>query len=116
MAHHWHIWLSEGFYSTQVIAFLIDSWCATVRRTDQSSPAQTRALRARWTIGLSAIGMSLVFLRLYVSREVVSDPWISQAIYVSCEYLLATLCFAYPMAQYTEVRAYYGGFREEVHA
>ena len=116
LAHNWHIWLSEGFYSTQVIAFLIDSWCATARRSAQSSAAQTRALRARWTIGLSAIAMSLVFLRLYISREIVADPWMSQAIYVSCEYLLATLCFAYPMAQYTEVRAYYGGFREEVPA
>ncbi|HEY4125847.1 MAG TPA: hypothetical protein VGM36_14600 [Rhizomicrobium sp.] len=112
-AHHWHIWLSEGFYSTQVIAFLIDSWCATARRSDQSSAAQTRALYARWTIGLSAIAMSLFFLRLYISRQIFADPWLSQAIYVSCEYLLATLCFAYPMAQYTEVRAYYGGVREE---
>ena len=28
LAHHWHIWLSEGFYSTQVISFLIDASCA----------------------------------------------------------------------------------------
>lgn len=78
LAHHWHIWLSEGFYSTQVTAFLIDASCAIVRRGEKSSTAQTRSLRARITIGLSAIAMSLVFLRLYISREIVSDPWISR--------------------------------------
>jgi len=116
LAHHWHIWLSEGFYSTQVIAFLIDALCAIVRREGKTGVAQTRSLRARLAVGLAAIGMALVFLYLYIFRNIVADPWLSQAIYVTCEYMLATLCFAYPMAAYPELRAYYGGVREEAPA
>jgi hypothetical protein len=117
VAHEWHIWLSEGFYSTQVVSFLIDASCAVARRGENSTPAQSRSLRARLLVGFSAITMALVFLYLYVSREIVpGDPLLSQGIYVACEYMLATLCFAYPMAAYPELRAYYGSVREEAPA
>ncbi len=116
LAHHWHIWLSEGFYSTQVISFLIDASCAIVRHDGNSGAAQTRSLRARLAVGLTAVGMALVFLYLYIFRNIVADPWLSQAIYVTCEYMLATLCFAYPMAAYPELRAHYGSVREEMPA
>jgi hypothetical protein len=109
IAHHWHILLSEGFYSSQVISFLFDAACAMARRDGSGNPAQARSLRLRLVIGPTATVTALMFLYLYVWREIVPDPLLSQAIYVACEYTLATLCFAYPVAAYPELRAFYGG-------
>ena len=59
----------------------------------------------------------MLFLYLYLSRKDFSDVWLAQAVYVTSEYMLATLCFAYPMAAYPELRAFYlGGVREEATA
>jgi len=114
LSHEWHIWLSEGFYSSQVTAFLIDGVCAVVRRKGPANPGQARSLRARLGIGFAASAAALTFLYLYVSRKDFSDAMLVQAVYVTNEYLLATLCFAYPMAAYPELRAYYlGPVREE---
>jgi hypothetical protein len=107
VSHVWHIWLSEGFYSTQVTAFLIDGACAVLRRKGQTNSAQARSLRARLAVGIAAVVAALVFLYLYVSRHDFADAWLAQAIYVTCEYTLATVCFAYPMAAYPELRAFY---------
>lgn len=117
-AHNWHMWLSEGFYSSQVVSFLIDGVCAAARRKgSEANPAQARSLRARLSIGIAASAAALLFLYLYLSRKDFSDVWLVQAVYVTSEYMLATLCFAYPMAAYPELRAFYlGGVREEATA
>ncbi|HVZ68335.1 MAG TPA: hypothetical protein VG891_02655 [Rhizomicrobium sp.] len=113
-SHEWHIWLSEGFYSSQVLSFLIDGVCAAVRSKGTVRPAQARSLRARIGLGIAAAVTALAFLYLYVSRQDFSDAWLAQALYVTSEYMLATLCFAYPMAAYPELRAFYlGAVREE---
>lgn len=117
VSHEWHIWLSEGFYSTQVTSFLIDGICAVLRRKGQTNAAQARSLRARLGVGVGAMVTALVFLYLYISRRDFADAWLAQAVYVTCEYLLATTCFAYPMAAYPELRAFYlGQVREEAPA
>lgn len=109
LSHTWHIWLSEGFYSSQVTAFLLDGICAVLRRKGQTNNAQARSLRARLGVGIGAMVTALVFLYLYVARHDFADAWLAQAVYVTCEYLLATTCFAYPMAAYPELRAHYMG-------
>jgi hypothetical protein len=109
LSHEWHIWLSEGFYSTQVGSFLIDGMCAFVRRKGHTNPAQSRSLRARLIIGLASLTTALVFLFMYVARPDFSDAWAAQAFYVTCESARATLCCAYPRAAYPQWRAYFSG-------
>lgn len=114
LSHSLHMLLSEGFYTSQVTAFAFDGICALLRRSPSMPSAQAKSLRARLVITVAAAAIAFVFLYLYLSRKDFSDALLAQAFYVASEYLLATLCFAYPVAAYPELRAFYlTGFREE---
>lgn len=116
MSHRLHIWLSEGFYATQILAFICDTLCARLRNSHSSSPVQARSLRARASVTLITGTLSLIFLFLYLERGLFADPYLAQALYVACEYVLAGLCFAYPLAAFAEMRSHVGSVRSAVPA
>jgi|GEM_PF-4038201 len=116
ISHRLHIWLSEGFYTTQILAYIFDTICAKMRNRHAPNPVLARSLRARAGVTLITSTLSLIFLYLYLERSIFPDPFIAQAFYVTCEYVLATLCFTYPLAAYPELRAYVGPVRSAVPA
>lgn len=116
MSHRLHIWLSEGFYATQILAFIFDTVCARLRNKHSTSPVQARSLRARTGVTLTTSTLSLIFLFLYLERSIFADPYLAQAFYVACEYVLASLCFAYPLAAFAEMRHHVGPLRSAVPA
>ncbi len=104
LSHHLHIWLSAGFYVTQVLAFILDTICAWMRRTVDET--QMHSLRLRlWVSGIT-LGGSLLFLFLFFARHIFADAYMAQLVYVTCEYIISAVCFSYPMAAYPEIRAY----------
>ena len=111
LSHDVHIDLSIFYYSTQVIAFLIDGIIAMWMRrvhTGLSGPVERRALRARAAIGVCATVVALWFLYMYLHRGGIWDLRTGQTIYVATEYALVLLCMLYPLAIFLELRRHYG--------
>jgi hypothetical protein len=110
VAHDLHIEFSAAFYISQILTFIFDAASAAIQRyvlRGSDSRAQRLSLRWRMIIGGSAIADALLFFYLYLHRDVFSDAYFAQALYVFAEYALATLCFAYPLAVFPELREYY---------
>ena len=115
--HYLHLQLSKSFYGTQVVAFLLDGWCAIrLRRicSGLDGPAERLSQRSRAAVGICAAGSALFFLYLYVDRDAFDDRLLAQQVYVGTEYLLVILCLAYPVAPFPEARQHFRR-RAEIH-
>ena len=119
--HDVHMWSSEAFYVAQVLSFLFDIQCAIALRRacpHVSTPEDRNSLRGKILVGLLTLGFSLFFLLMFVIREHL-DPSIqysAQCIYVTTEYIVVLLCFAYPLPAFPEIRSHYrrlAGARDE---
>ena len=64
-------------------------------------------MRSRAVIGVLTLVSALWFLYMYLDRDGFWSLYVGQQIYVATEYTLATLCLAYPVAPFPEVRRHF---------
>jgi len=110
--HEVHMWSSWAFYITQVLAILLDTifvfWLARICSEHHTS-VEHFGRRCRVVLGVSILICSLIFLFMYQVRDFLSeaDRYPAQLFFVFSEYVVAILCFAYPLAGFAEMRRHY---------
>jgi hypothetical protein len=110
MSHFLHLQFSKLFYTAQVCACLCEIVAASRLRKLQPAHHDRREalfLRLRIAITATNVGGALLFLYLYVDREALGDRLLGQQIFVTTEYFLCALCFAYPACGFHETRRHF---------
>jgi hypothetical protein len=110
--HDFHIDASYAFFISQVLSFLLEGACAVaVRRAcpGLDGPVERRAVRVKLIAGLTILVCALFFLFMYHVRDYLAPASLypAQQIYVASEYVVALLCFAYPLTAFAEIRRHY---------
>lgn len=107
-----HMYSSWIFYISQVLAILLDTilvfWLARLCAEHQG-PTERNGRRARLVLGLMILSASLFFLFMYEVRAYLpkEDKYPAQLVFVASEYLVAVLCFSYPLTIFAEMRRHY---------
>jgi hypothetical protein len=107
-----HMLFSVLFFVCQAVAFLFDTWCATLQRrllSDLDGPAERLSIAGKLLVAGATVVSAFFFLFMFIAkdRNVFADRYTAQVVYVTAEYLLAMLLFAYPVPAYFEVRRHY---------
>jgi hypothetical protein len=110
--HDFHMLASYVFFISQVLAFLLEGSAAVALRRvcpGLDGPVERRAPRAKLSAGITTLVCALFFFFMYLVRDHLAPAVLypAQQVYVASEYVVALLCFAYPLTSFREIRHHF---------